>query len=101
MPRETQTLQLYLECISQRFCFCCCFFVFVFVSYVQNKWFGVLHHVVGEHEWHDGQCSHGPLTAAENGKPLLDKGSKAMDALRKVIMDKRWVENLIFYVWFK
>ena len=72
-----------------------------FVSYVQNKWFGVLHHVVGEHEWHDGQCSHGPLTAAENGKPLLDKGSKAMDALRKVIMDKRWVESLIFYVWFK
>ena len=73
----------------------------LFVSYVQNKWFGVLHHVVGEHEWHDGQCSHGPLTAAENGKPLLDKGSKAMDALRKVIMDKRWVESLIFYVWFK
>ena len=72
-----------------------------FVSYVQNKWFGVLHHVVGEHEWHDGQCSHGPLTSADNGKPLLDKGSKAMDALRKVIMDRRWVESLIFYVWFK
>ena len=78
------------------------YLVFLFlVSYVQNKWFGVLHHVVGEHEWHDGQCSHGPLTSAENGKPLLDKGSKAMDALRKVIMDKRWVESLIFYVWFK
>ena len=76
-------------------------FCFFLVSYVQNKWFGVLHHVVGEHEWHDGQCSHGPLTAAENGKPLLDKGSKAMDTLRKVIMDKRWVESLIFYVWFK
>ena len=74
---------------------------FFLVSHVQNKWFGVLHHVVGEHEWHDGQCSHGPLTSAENGKPLLDKGSKAMDALRKVIMDKRWVESLIFYVWFK
>lgn len=76
-------------------------FFFFFISFVQNKWFGVLHHVVGEHEWHDGQCSHGPLTAAENGKLLLDKGSKAMDALRKVIMDKRWVESLIFYVWFK
>ena len=77
------------------------FFFFYFVSYVQNKWFGVLHHLVGEHEWHDGQCSHGPRTAAENGKPILDKGSKAMEALRKVIMDKRWVESLIFYVWFK
>ena len=80
MPRETHTLQIYYECISQGF---------FFVSYVQNKWFGVLHHVVGEHEWHDGQCSHGPLTSAENGKPLLDKGSKAMDALRKVIMDRK------------
>ena len=39
--------------------------------------------------------------SAENGKPFLDKGSKAMDALRKVIMDRRWVESLIFYVWFK
>lgn len=68
---------------------------------MKNKWFGILHHVVGEHEWHDGQCSHGALTAAETGKPLLEKGSKAMDVLRKVIMDKRWVESLIFYVWFK
>lgn len=64
-------------------------------------WFGVLHHVVGEHEWHDGQCSHGPLTSAETGKPLIAKDSKAMEALRKVVMDKRWIESLIFYVWFK
>ena len=70
----------------------------LFDSVLQNMWFGVLHHVVGEHEWHDGQCSHGPLTAAETGKKLLEKGSKAMDALRKVVMDKRRVESLIFYV---
>ena len=63
-------------------------------------WFGVLHHVVGGHEWHDGQCSHGPLTAAEFGKPLIAKYSKAMEALRKVVLDKRWIESLIFYVWF-
>ena len=53
-------------------------------------WFGVLHHVVGEHEWHDGQCSHGPLTAAET-----------LEALQKVVMDKRWIKSLIFYVWVK
>lgn len=64
-------------------------------------WFGVLYHVVGEHEWHDGQCSHRPLTASETGKPLIAKESTAMEALRKVIMDKRWVERHIFYVWFK
>lgn len=93
MPRETHTVANLLGMHISRF-----FFLFLFV---QNKWLGVLHHLVGEHEWHDGQCSHGPLTAAENGKPLLDKGSKAMEALRKVIMDKRWVESLIFYVWFK
>lgn len=96
MPSETHTVANLLGMHISTF-----FFLFFFVSYVQNKWFGVLHHLVGEHEWHDGQCSHGPLTAAENGKPILDKGSKAMEALRKVIMDKRWVESLIFYVWFK
>ena len=95
MPRETHTVANLLGMHISTF-----FFLF-FVSYVQNKWFGVLHHLVGEHERHDGQCSHGPLTAAENGKPILDKGSKAMEALRKVIMEKRWVESLIFYVWFK
>ena len=51
-------------------------------------WLGVLHHVVGEHEWSDGECSHGPLSASEPAKPLLEKGSKAMEALTKVIFDK-------------
>ena len=95
MPRETHTVANLLGMHISTF------FFFFFCLFVQNKWFGVLHHLVGEHEWHDGQCSHGPLTAAENGKPPLDKGSRAMEALRKVIMDKRWVESLIFYVWFK
>ena len=94
MPRETHTVANLLGMHISTFFFC------LFHMY-RTKWFGVLHHLVGEREWHDGQCSHGPLTAAENGKPILDKGSKAMEALRKVIMDKRWVESLIFYVWFK
>ena len=66
MPRETHTVANLVGTHISTF--------FFFVSYVQNKWFGVLHHLVGEHGCHDGQCSHGPLAAAENGKPILDKG---------------------------
>ena len=51
--------------------------------------------------WSDGQCSHGPLTASETAKPLLEKGSKAMEALTKVVFDKKWLESMVFYVWFK
>ena len=75
--------------------------VLLAVTLLQDMWLGVLHHVVGEHEWHDRQCSHGPLASPESDKPILEKGSKAMEALRKVIYDKRWLESLIFYVWFK
>ena len=32
---------------------------------------------------------------------LLGKGSEAIEALTKVILDKRWLESLVFYVWFK
>lgn len=29
---------------------------------------GVIHHVVGEHEWAEGQCNHGPLVETESEK---------------------------------
>ena len=64
-------------------------------------WQDVLHHVVGEHEWSDGQCSHSPLTLSDTDKPLLGKGSKAIEVLTKVILDQRWLESLVLYVWFK
>ena len=64
-------------------------------------WQDVLHHVVGEHEWSDGQYSNSPLVSSDTDKPLLGKGSKALEALTKVILDKRWLESLVFYVWFK
>ncbi|CAH3152943.1 unnamed protein product, partial [Porites lobata] len=60
----------------------------------------VLHHVVGEHEWSDGQYSNSPLVSSDTDKPLLGKGSKALEALTKVILDKRWLESLVFYIWF-
>ena len=64
-------------------------------------WQDILHHVVGEHEWSDGQYSNSPLVSSDTDKPLLGKGSKALEALTKVILDKRWLESLVFYVWFK
>ena len=64
-------------------------------------WQDVLHHVVGEHEWSDGQGPHSPLVLSDTDKPLLGKGSEALEALTKVILDKRWLESLVFYVWFK
>ena len=59
-------------------------------------WQGVLHHVVGEHEWSDGQCPHSLLVLSDTDKPLLGKGSEALEALTKVILDKRWLESLVF-----
>ena len=54
----------------------------------------VLHHVVGEHEWADGEYLHGPLTETEAHKTCLEKDSKAMEALRNVVMDPRFVKTL-------
>ena len=81
----------------------------LFLSYEKNKDFNLLFccvlyflgHVAGEHEWSDGQCSHSPLVSSDTDKPLLGKGSKAIEVLTKVILDKRWLESLVFYVWFK
>lgn len=49
-------------------------------------WQDILHHVVGEHEWSDGQYSNSPLVSSDTDKPLLGKGSKALEALTKVII---------------
>ncbi|CAB4006208.1 Hypothetical predicted protein, partial [Paramuricea clavata] len=68
---------------------------------LKDSWFGVLHHVVGEHEWADGECTHGPLVSTEENKTLMDKGSNAMEALRKVVMDPRFLNALHHYVTFR
>ena len=56
---------------------------------------------MGEHEWADGECMHGPLTETEAQKTYLEKDSKAMEALRKVVMDPRFVKTLHHYVTFR
>jgi hypothetical protein len=61
----------------------------------------VLHHVAGEHEWVDGECNHGPLVANESDKTYLDKDSKALEGIRKVVIDPRFLNTLHYYVTFR
>ena len=74
---------------------------FFFNFSMQSMWLGVMHHVCGEHEWSDGQCSHGPLTTLEDGKEYIQRDSKAAKALRDIIYDAQWINSLKFYVFFR
>ncbi|XP_078329915.1 uncharacterized protein LOC111101498 [Crassostrea virginica] len=60
-----------------------------------SMWFGVINHVVYEHEWilpyrtgGKSFCQHGPLTE-EMEKGWLVAGSPAHNALRDIVCDKR------------
>ena len=64
-------------------------------------WIGVIHHVCGEHEWENGECSHGQLTEVEEGKELSAKDSKAAGELRKIVFDAEWLKSLQHYVRFR
>ena len=74
-----------------------CFFFFFW----KDMWMGVVHHICGEHEWLQGECSHGPLTCQEEGKTCLQKDSKAHQAVRDIVFDKEWLRSLVFYVLFR
>lgn len=71
------------------------------IIYLQEMWFGVLHHVCGDHSWAEGACRHSPEATETQGKTYLKKSSKALEALRKVVLDKKWLNNLEFYVRFR
>ncbi|XP_061167506.1 uncharacterized protein LOC133176400 [Saccostrea echinata] len=67
-------------------------------------WFGLLHHVTDEHEWilaygdnASSSCSHGPLTE-ERTKGWMQKGSPAHVALRYIVMDKRRLNQVHYYL---
>lgn len=67
----------------------------------QQTWFGVIHHVCGEHQWAGGACKHSTEEAGPGEKTYLQKSSKAAAALRKVVFDKQWLNNFEFYVRFR
>ena len=56
---------------------------------------------MGEHEWADGECLHGPLTGTEAHKACLGKDSKTIGALQNVVMDPRFIKTLHHYVTFR
>lgn len=67
-------------------------------------WFGVMHHVVNEHEWilpyragAKSSCQHGPLTE-ERDKDWLEAGSPAHVAVRDIVRDKRLLKKIPYYL---
>ncbi|XP_028417304.1 uncharacterized protein LOC114541702 isoform X2 [Dendronephthya gigantea] len=74
---------------------------------LKDKWIGILHHVVDEHEWvleegvNGGKCEHDPLNESERKKPWLKKESSAHKALAKIILDTRFLNTLVYYVNFR
>ena len=68
------------------------------------KWSTLLHHVLDEHQWLDGQCEHDELT----GPPTDGDGRQiqyfhpcesSFRALQKLVMDKRWLESMKYSGW--
>ena len=57
--------------------------------------------MAGEHEWADGECNHGSLVETEKEKPILNKNSKALNAIRKVVTDPKFLKSLDQYVTFR
>ena len=78
----------------------------IFYSCVQLKWSTLLHHVIGEHQWLTGQCEHdilqGPPTDPDgNQLACFDKNEPAFKALRKLVMDEKWLKSMVFYTKFR
>lgn len=78
----------------------------------QDMWLGLLHHVIGEHEWSLDSCDHGPLgetrVTCHHG-PLEDSRDKdwmeadglAHQRLREIVLDARWLKNIDKYLHFR
>eukprot|EP00105_Crassostrea_gigas_P038421 XP_019922569.1 PREDICTED: uncharacterized protein LOC105327681 [Crassostrea gigas] len=67
-------------------------------------WCGVIHHVIGEHEWilpyrigGKSCCEHGPLTE-EGDKDYLVAGSPAHVALREIVLDKHLLKKIPYFL---
>ena len=78
----------------------------IFLNAIQVNWTSLLHHVTNEHEWIGGKCVHEPLTdlpTDRDGKVLeyFSKTEPAFRALQKLVLDKRWMKSLKFYVKFR
>ena len=69
------------------------------VIILQMKWIG-LHHISDEHEWETGECDHEEINEQESHVPYFEKNGKDFEALQKIVLDKKWIESLKYYVRF-
>ena len=65
---------------------------------LQVNWLTLLHHVVDEHEWITGACSHEPLIGPAtdpDGKELqyFSRQEPAFKALQKLAFDQSWLKS--------
>ena len=53
-----------------------------------------------EHEWETGECDHEEINEQESHVPYFEKNGKDFEALQKIVLDKKWIESLKYYVRF-
>ena len=50
----------------------------------------------GSYKWAESSCNHGPHVEHESSRKPLSRSSKALAALRKIVLDPKWLSNLHF-----
>ena len=48
--------------------------------------------------FHSGQCAHAPLNETERNKPWLKKDSATHNALAKIVLDKRFLNSIPYFI---
>lgn len=73
-----------------------------------DKWFGILHHVVNEHECFTGaqHCEHDELVGPPKDLDGIElhyfsRAEPAFRALHKILADERWLKSLKYYTIFR
>ncbi|XP_006137905.1 uncharacterized protein LOC102457766 isoform X2 [Pelodiscus sinensis] len=73
---------------------------------IEGMWCGLVHHVVNEHQWASGngiikeRCKHGPQMD-EREKEWLEKGSKPHTEMCRIILDKKFLRNIPYFLQFR
>lgn len=88
------------------------FFVYqyFYISLYQGIWFGILHHIVDEHQWvlpystsGVNGCEHDDLEEHKyrESKEYIQKGSLTHETLRSIIMNKRLLNKIPYFLNFR
>ena len=70
------------------------------------SWSSLLFHMIGEHEWLTGACSHEPLTGPltdPDGQQLeyFSQHEPAFKVLQTLVFDQTWLRSLKYYTKFR